>query len=78
MHNLLVVLQCILAVAIIAVVLIQPGKMDGFTNFSGGVTDTFFAKNKSKTRESMLIRLTAILAFLFAVVTVLLNMSKFK
>lgn len=78
MHNLLVVLQVIIAVLIIAVVLIQPGKMDGFTNFSSGVTDTFFAKNKSKTRESMLIKLTAFLGFLFAVVTVLLNMPKFK
>ncbi|KOF57332.1 MULTISPECIES: preprotein translocase subunit SecG [Clostridium] len=78
MHNVLLGLQIILAIVLIAVVLVQPGKMDGFTNFSAGATDTFFAKNKSKTRESFLKRVTAVVGVLFAIVTILLNLSQFK
>lgn len=78
MHNVLLVLQVILAIVLIVVVLVQPGKMDGFTNFSMGATDTFFAKNKSKTHESFLKRVTVVTALLFAVVTILMGLPKFK
>lgn len=78
MHNVLVVLQVILCVVIIGVVLVQPGKMDGFTNFSAGATDTFFAKNKSKTHESFLKKVTVVSAVLFAIVTILMNLPAFK
>lgn len=78
MHNVLLVLQIVLALILIVVVLVQPGKMDGFTNFSMGATDTFFAKNKAKTHESFLKRVTVVTALLFAVVTVLMSLPKFK
>lgn len=78
MHNVLVVLQIILAIILLVVVLVQPGKMDGFTNFSVGTSDTFFAKNKSKTHEAFLKRVTVITAILFAIVTIMMSLSKFK
>lgn len=78
MHNLFIGLEVVLAFMIIVVILMQPGKMDGFTNFSGGVSDTFFAKNKSKTREAMLRKVTVVLAVLFAAVIVMLNLPQFK
>lgn len=78
MHNLFIGLEVVLAFMIIVVILMQPGKMDGFTNFSGGVSDTFFAKNKSKTREAMLRKVTVVLAVLFAAVIVILNLPQFK
>lgn len=78
MHNVLVVLQIILAIILLAVVLVQPGKMDGFTNFSIGTTDTFFAKNKSKTHEAFLKRVTVLVAVLFAAVTIMMGLSYFK
>lgn len=54
MHTFLIVAQIILAVIIIVSVLVQPGKMDGFMNPISGTNETFFAKNKSKTKEAFL------------------------
>lgn len=78
MHTFLIVAQIILAVIIIVSVLVQPGKMDGFMNPISGTNETFFAKNKSKTKEAFLARITVISSILFALVLILLNLKQFK
>lgn len=54
-----VILAVLSAVFIIIVVMIQPGNSSGISAL-GGTTDTFYGKNKSKTIESKLRRLTVI------------------
>lgn len=66
----------VLAIALIIVVLMQPSKQDGLRGFIGGAQDTFFSRNKGRTSEVMLSRLTIVLAALIAVVTLLLHFVK--
>lgn len=54
-----VVLATLCALFIIVVVMIQPGNSNGISALSGS-SDTFYGKNKSKTVESKLKRLTVI------------------
>ena len=54
----LIILLCI---SIVVVILLQPAKQEGVGAISGG-TDTFFSKNKGRTREGMLLKLTIVIA----------------
>ena len=76
MHSFLVVLQVIFSIAIIVSVMMQPSKSDGLSGLVGGGSDTFFAKNKTKTFESVLARVTVVSAICFALTTVMLNLVK--
>lgn len=77
MHNFLLILQIIISILLIAVVLVQPGKTNGLSGFiSGGATESFYSRNKSRTSEAMLSRLTVVLAIIFAVLCVVQNLIK--
>ena len=76
MHSALVVFQIILGICLIVVILIQPGKTDGLNFISGGASDSFFSKNKSRTHEALQVKITVILTILFAIVTILLGLKK--
>ncbi len=65
--------ELILAIAMIVVVLLQPSKADGLKGFVTGTTETFFSKNKSRTKEAFLSKLTVLVAILLAVNTLALN-----
>lgn len=73
--NVLLVLEAILGIAIIVTVLLQPSKTDALSGLiQGSKTETFFSKNKAKTKESMLLKLTIVAVALFAVNTIALNL----
>lgn len=62
----LLVIMALCALFIIAVVLFQPGNSSG-VGALGGSTETFFSKNKGKTKESKLKKLTVVSAVIFTV-----------
>ncbi|ERK29644.1 preprotein translocase subunit SecG [Clostridium intestinale] len=76
METLLMVIESILGLAIIITILLQPSKSDGLSGLIQGRSETFFSKNKGRTREAMLARITIISMVLFAVNTILLNLIK--
>ncbi|MDP4147147.1 MAG: preprotein translocase subunit SecG [Bacillota bacterium] len=76
MHNVLIGAQILISVVVIVSILMQPSKMDGLTNMITGTGDTFYSKNKSRTRETILARITAVAALAFAGVTVALALVK--
>lgn len=77
MRTFLIILQTIIAIAIIAVILVQPGKTNGLSGFiSGGVSETFYSRNKSRTSEAMLIRTTVVLSVIFAALCIVQNLIK--
>ncbi|WP_291633095.1 preprotein translocase subunit SecG [Clostridium sp.] len=76
MHNFLVVFQVITSIVIIVTVMMQPSKSNGLSGLVAGSSDTFFAKNKTKTAESVLAKITAVTAVLFMLITVMLNIVK--
>ena len=75
LKNLLLVLEAVLGLLIILSVLLQPSKTDALSGLiQGSKTETFFSKNKARTREAMLLKLTIICMALFAVNTISLNL----
>lgn len=62
-------IMAIAAIFVICVVLFQPGNSNG-VGALGGTTETFLAKNKSKTFEHKMKVLTVICGIVFAVLCV--------
>lgn len=75
MSTLFTVLHIIVAVLLIVVVLLQEGKDPGMRGISGAAPDagdSFFSKNTGRTKASMFSKLTATLAVLFLITTMVL------
>jgi len=74
MNNVLIVFEFILAIIMIGLVMVQQSKTDGLKGLSGGGSqDTFFSKNRSRTGESLLMKVTVVVAILFAINTIAMN-----
>ncbi|AYE33663.1 preprotein translocase subunit SecG [Clostridium septicum] len=75
MKNFLFILEAVLGLLIIVSVLLQPSKADALSGLiQGSKTETFFSKNKARTKEAMLVKLTIISAAAFAINTIALNL----
>jgi len=61
------VLLCIFSVVIVVVVLLQEGKSAGLSGAIAGGADTFFGKNKGRTIEQKLVKITRVVAIVFFV-----------
>lgn len=61
------------SIILIAIVLMQEGNDDGLGAIAGGA-DTFFGKNKGRTMEQKLIKITKILAVIFFVLSLAATM----
>ena len=74
MKNLFLVIEVVLSLIVIISILMQKSKADALSGLIQGTkTESYFSKNKSKTKESMLVKTTAISRFLFMINAVLLN-----
>lgn len=58
------------------IVLLQEGKSAGLGTI-GGVAETYWGKNKSRSMEGAMVRITRIMAILFMLLAILLNMKRF-
>ena len=63
------VVYALAALFLIAVVLLQSGKSAGLSGAIAGVADTFMAKNRAKTWDAKLAKLTKWVAIGFVVIT---------
>lgn len=73
----LIVALVIVAIVVMVSVMLQPSKQNGLQGFvGGGPSDSFFSKNKTKTYEAALARVTAVSAVIFALLVVALNLVK--
>ncbi len=70
----LFVLDCI---ALVVVVLMQEGKQQGLGTIGGmaSYSYTYWGNNKSRSAEGMLVRITKIMAALFVILALVLNLS---
>ena len=72
MKTFITVLQVLCGLAIILIVLFQSGKSAGLSGAIGGVADSFLAKNKAKTWDARLAKITKWVAVLFMALTLVL------
>ena len=66
----------LICVALTVLVLMQEGKSAGLGAISGAA-ETYWGKNKGRSMEGLLVKITKVLAVLFMVLTVILNLNVF-
>ena len=72
----LTIVFILICIALVVLVLMQEGKSAGLGSISGAA-ETYWGKNKGRSMEGFLVRTTKILAVLFLVVAVILNLNVF-
>lgn len=68
------ILYIIVSVALVILVLMQEGKAQGLGSISGAA-ESYWGKNKGRSMEGMLVKITKILAVFFLALTVALNLN---
>ena len=68
------VIDCI---ALAAIILLQEGKASGLGTISGAA-DTYWGHNKGRSMEGTLVKVTRVVAVLFIVLAVVLNLKIFN
>ena len=66
-------LVIVVSLAIIAAVLLQQGRRAGVNGVISGGADTFLSKNKARTADALLARLTKWVALAFFILAVVAN-----
>ena len=69
------VLYVLICIALVTVVLFQESKAQGLSGSINGVAETYWGKNKGRSMEGALEKGTKILAVLFIVLSVVLNLN---
>ena len=65
----------LICAALVVLVLAQEGKSQGLGAIQGTVENTYWGKNKGRSREGILKKVTIILSVLFIVIALFLNMN---
>jgi preprotein translocase subunit SecG len=66
-----------ICIALVVLVLAQEGKNQGLGAIQGTVENTYWGKNRGRSREGILKKVTIALSVLFIVFGILLNMGLF-
>ena len=72
----LTVIFILVCLALTVLVLMQEGKSAGLGSISGAA-ESYWGKNKGRSMEGLLVKITKILAVLFMVLAVILNLNVF-
>ena len=72
----LTVVYIIVSIALVILVLMQEGKSAGLGSISGAA-ETYWGKNKGRSMDGMLVKITKWLAVAFILLSVVLNISMF-
>jgi len=70
------VIFAIVCIALVIVVLMQKGRDSGLGALTGS-SDTYWSKNKGRSREGMMIIATRALAIIALILTAVLNITRF-
>ena len=72
----LMVIFILICIALVILVLMQEGKSAGLGAISGAA-ETYWGKNKGRSMEGLLVKLTKVLAACFMLLAVILNLNVF-
>lgn len=70
----LTVIFLIVSIAMVVIVLLQEGKSAGLTSSISGASETFWGRNKGRSMEGKLEKVTKYAAILFLVLALVINM----
>ncbi|MCD8022834.1 MAG: preprotein translocase subunit SecG [Lachnospiraceae bacterium] len=74
LRNILTVIFILICIVLTVLVLMQQGKDEGMGSI-GGMGNTYWSQNKSRSMEGTLVRVTKWLAVAFVVFAVILNLG---
>ena len=77
LRTILTILFVIDCIALTVVVLMQEGKSQGLGAL-GGIADSYWGKNKGRSMEGALVKITRVLAIVFLLLALVLNMGIFN
>lgn len=66
------IIYFVVSLALIAIVMLQSGKSAGLSGVISGASDTFLSKNKAKTADARMAKMTKWVAILFMGLTMVL------
>jgi len=72
----IIVVHIIVAVALIVIVLLQHSKQSGLSGAIAGGAETFFGKNKGRTIDAILSKMTSVAAVIFLMTSLALAFLK--
>ena len=72
----LIFLLIVICVALTVIILFQEGKQNGLGSLSGQF-DSYWSRNKGRSREGLLVKLTTVCVILFFVLSAVLNIGSF-
>lgn len=76
LKTILTVIFILISLALTVIILMQEGKTAGLGAVAGAA-DTYWGKNKGRSMEGMLVKITKILVVLFIILAVVLNAGIF-
>ena len=74
----LTVVFVLICLAITVVILLQEGKQAGLTGAISGAADSYWGKNKGRSMEGMLVKITRVLLALFLIISAVLTIGRFQ
>ena len=74
--KILSVVMIVISIAIVVLVLMQEGKSAGLGAISGAA-ETYWGKNKGRSMEGTLVKITKYLAIAFIIIAAILNINRF-
>ena len=72
----LTIVFIIVSIALTVIILMQQGKNAGLGALAGG-SETYWGKNKGRSMEGTLVKITKYLAIAFIVIAAILNINRF-
>ncbi len=72
----LTVIFILIAIALTVIILMQEGKSAGLGAIAGAA-DTYWGKNKGRSMEGILVKMTTIMVALFIILAIVLNLGIF-
>ena len=76
LSTVLQVIFILVCIALAAIVLMQEGKTQGLGAI-GGVAESYWGKNKGRSMEGALVKITKYLVIAFIVIAIILNIKRF-
>ena len=73
----LIILLIVICVALTIIILFQEGKQNGLGSLSGQQFDSYWSRNKGRSREGLLVKLTSVCVILFFILSAVLNIGSF-
>ena len=78
LHTILLLVNILVCCVLTVIVLMQEGKQAGLTGAISGAAETYWGKNKGRSMEGGLELATRILAVVFVVLSLILNLKIFQ